>query len=304
MAIGGSRTRWMPLMALLVVLATAAALAVGFGRVNLAGAQDGGTPAADEGRPAHIHSGSCNDTAEDALGDVVQPLTNVAPPAGAPAGGQDDAASPVETSVTTVPVALADILAEDHAVNVHLSVEEAAVYIACGEVGGTLADADGSLTIGLREQDGSGFVGVAYLAPSLDDPAQTTVSLFVAEGLAGGGDGAAADDEGAAEEETPAADEEDGATEEAGSGDTGGETTVSMVDFAFEPAEITVAVGDTVTWTNDGERPHTATAQDRDALQSGTVDPGADVSQSFDEAGTYEYFCEFHEDMNGTIVVE
>ena len=302
MTVEHSGRRWLPFIALLVVVATAAAMAVGFGRVNLAGAQDEGTPAAEAGRPAHIHSGSCNDTADDALGDVVQPLTNVAAPTGA-AAGQADAATAVETSVTTVPMALEDILAEDHAVNVHLSVEEVTTYIACGEVGGTVSDADGSVTIGLREQDGSGFAGVAYLAPGADG-ASTVVSVFLAEGLAGGG--GAAEDEGAAEEETPAAEEEDEATEEAAGGDTGDgeEIAVSIVDFAFEPAEVTVPVGGTVTWTNDGERNHTATAQDRDVLQSGTIDSGASYSETFDEAGTYEYFCEFHPDMEGTIIVE
>lgn len=194
---------WLGALALpLLILA----LVVGGSRGSrVALAQDEATPAADAGRPAHIHTGGCNDVEEDSLGDVVQALTNLAAPTGTAAGQED--ASPVETSVTVVPLALADILAEDHAVNVHLSVDEVTTYIACGEVGGTVADADGSVTIGLREQDGSGFVGVAYLAPGADG-ASTLVSVFLAEGLAGGADDAAAEDEGAAEEETPVAEDD------------------------------------------------------------------------------------------------
>jgi len=196
-----SGTIWLGALALpLLILA----LVVGGSRGSrVALAQDEATPAADAGRPAHIHTGTCNDTEEESLGDVVQALTNATAPTGT-GGGQEDAASPVETSVTIVPLALDALLAEDHVINVHLSVDEITTYIACGEIGGTIADADTSLTIGLREQDGSGFVGVAYLAPGADG-ISTLVSLFVAEGLAGDGVGGAAD-EGAAEE-TPAPDE-------------------------------------------------------------------------------------------------
>ena len=38
-------------------------------------------------------------------------------------------------------------------------------------------------------------------------------------------------------------------------------------------------------------------------LQSGTLDQGDRYSQTFDEPGTYEYFCEFHPNMKGTVVV-
>ena len=83
----------------------------------------------------------------------------------------------------------------------------------------------------------------------------------------------------------------------------GEETAVSIVNFAFEPAQIAIGVGDTVTWTNNGQAPHTATGNDRDALQSGTIAPGQSFSQRFDTAGTIEYFCEFHPNMLGTINV-
>ena len=50
--------------------------------------------------------------------------------------------------------------------------------------------------------------------------------------------------------------------------------------------------------------PHTATATDRAALQSGTLNQGDSFTQQFDTAGTYEYFCEFHPNMHGEIVVQ
>jgi plastocyanin len=51
--------------------------------------------------------------------------------------------------------------------------------------------------------------------------------------------------------------------------------------------------------------PHTATANDRDVLQSGVIAPdGGSFSQTFEAAGEFPYFCEFHPNMEGTIVVE
>ena len=77
---------------------------------------------------------------------------------------------------------------------------------------------------------------------------------------------------------------------------------VQVVDFAFEPATLTVPVGTTVTWTNAGSRPHTVTA-DNGSFDSGRLDPGEQFSQSFDRPGTFTYFCGFHPDMQGSIVV-
>ena len=160
-----------------VLLAVLLAAPLAFGR-GAAGAQDAtpeASPTPEGGRPAHIHSGSCAD-----LGDVVAPLTNVAAPEGEAVGNDADA-SAVETSVSSVPLTLEQILAEDHAVNVHLSTEEIGTYVACGDIGGVL-DATGSLSIGLRELNGSGLSGVAFLTPGADG-VSTAVSVFLAEDL-------------------------------------------------------------------------------------------------------------------------
>ena len=83
---------------------------------------------------------------------------------------------------------------------------------------------------------------------------------------------------------------------------TAATTTVSMVENAFEPRTMTVAVGDTVTWRNDGSSAHEVTAT---AFKSGNVDPGKSYSWTATAAGTYDYVCRYHEslDMKGTLVV-
>jgi hypothetical protein len=140
------------------------------------GAQTSATPTAggtELSRPAHIHTGDCVN-----LGEVVAPLTNLTEPTGN-AVGQSDKAIAAESSFTTVPMTLDQILASPHAVNVHLSAAQIGTYIACGEVGGVI-DANGALTIGLRELNNSGYTGIAYLAPTADGTG-TSVSVFIAK---------------------------------------------------------------------------------------------------------------------------
>ena len=86
---------------------------------------------------------------------------------------------------------------------------------------------------------------------------------------------------------------------------TGGdEQRVEIADLAFNPETLTVAVGSTVTWVNaDPDVPHTSTSDD-DVWNSDTLNEGDDFSFTFDEAGTFAYFCEVHPTMRGSIVVE
>jgi plastocyanin len=77
---------------------------------------------------------------------------------------------------------------------------------------------------------------------------------------------------------------------------------VQIVDFAFEPATLEIPVGTTVVWTNGGSAPHTVTS-DTGAFDSGRLDPGGTFSMTFDTPGTYAYHCEFHPNMQATIVV-
>jgi plastocyanin len=78
--------------------------------------------------------------------------------------------------------------------------------------------------------------------------------------------------------------------------------TVSIANFAFSPASVTIAVGDTVTWTNNDQTAHTSTA-DNGAWDSGPLQPGASFSHSFTAAGTFSYHCAIHPFMTATISV-
>jgi plastocyanin len=78
--------------------------------------------------------------------------------------------------------------------------------------------------------------------------------------------------------------------------------TVSIQDFFFSPDQMTVAPGTKVTWVNDGQQPHTSTADDG-TWDSGTLQPGDDYSFTFDDPGTYTYHCSIHPDMTATITV-
>ena len=80
------------------------------------------------------------------------------------------------------------------------------------------------------------------------------------------------------------------------------EASVSIEDLFFEPATLEVEVGTTVTWTNNGEVDHTATAED-ETFDSGIMEPGATYSFTFDQEGEYDYLCEVHPDMRGTVTV-
>ena len=86
----------------------------------------------------------------------------------------------------------------------------------------------------------------------------------------------------------------------------GQEVTVRMEDNFFAPANITVEPGTTVTWVQSGNNPHTTTSYDG-LWDSGMIEGGTDGSFSFtfDEPGTYEYFCIPHEEMGmvGTVTV-
>jgi plastocyanin len=80
--------------------------------------------------------------------------------------------------------------------------------------------------------------------------------------------------------------------------------TVDISNFTFNPGTVTIQVGDTVTWTNNDTMPHTATATDDPATFDGGMQPGESFSFTFDEEGTFDYFCEIHPQMEGTVVVE
>ena len=84
----------------------------------------------------------------------------------------------------------------------------------------------------------------------------------------------------------------------------GGAEAVSIEDFAYSPADLTVAKGAAVKFSNGDSTNHTATATDASALDTGTIAPGKSKTVTFETPGTFQYFCAFHPFMKGTIVVK
>ena len=81
-----------------------------------------------------------------------------------------------------------------------------------------------------------------------------------------------------------------------------GGDAVSIDNFAFAPATLTVRAGSTVTWTNRDEEPHTVAATDG-SFHSPGMGTGATFSHTFPTAGKFDYVCSIHPSMHGTVVV-
>jgi plastocyanin len=80
-------------------------------------------------------------------------------------------------------------------------------------------------------------------------------------------------------------------------------TEVSIDNFRFSPATITIPVGTTVTWVNKDDIPHTVVQTDR-VFASHVLDTNDKFSYTFTKAGKYEYFCSVHPKMTATVVVK
>jgi plastocyanin len=85
------------------------------------------------------------------------------------------------------------------------------------------------------------------------------------------------------------------------------EVSVNMLDFTYEPLDITVSSGSTITWINAGEFEHSATADDG-TWDTGVYGSGDQASIIFDTPGTYQYYCTLHgtpggNGMSGTVTV-
>ena len=82
---------------------------------------------------------------------------------------------------------------------------------------------------------------------------------------------------------------------------------VAMQGNTFQPAEISISAGTTVTWTNEDAVGHTVTSGTRGSpsgMFDESVNAGGTFSFTFTESGTYEYFCSIHPGMDGTVIVE
>jgi len=121
------------------------------------------------------------------------------------------------------------------------------------------------------------------------------VALVVLAGCSGSGGGSSS------------APSSSGGASSGGSSSSGGAasggTAVSIANFAFDPASLTVKVGDTVTWTNKDSVAHTVTADDG-SFKSEQIQPGAAYKFTFAKAGTFSYHCSIHPNMTGSITVQ
>ncbi len=82
-------------------------------------------------------------------------------------------------------------------------------------------------------------------------------------------------------------------------------SVVEIDNFVFKPKELTVAVGDRVTWVNKDDVPHTATSSnDSPVFDSKALDTDDTFSFIFTKPGTYKYFCKVHPHMTGVVIVK
>ena len=79
-------------------------------------------------------------------------------------------------------------------------------------------------------------------------------------------------------------------------------SAVHIDNFVFEPAQLTVKVGQTVTWTNRDDIPHTVVCAGK--FRSKTMDTDGTFSFTFTAPGEYKYFCSLHPHMTGVVKVE
>lgn len=122
--------------------------------------------------------------------------------------------------------------------------------------------------------------------------------LTFALGACGSDDGSTAAPDAPSTMNTEGEDDADAGGEAAVEGDS-----VEIKDFNYLPANLKVKAGTEVTFTNLDEFAHTVTARDK-SFDSGNMDKDAVFKQTFDKAGTYEYFCSIHNSMTGQVTVE
>jgi len=83
-----------------------------------------------------------------------------------------------------------------------------------------------------------------------------------------------------------------------------GITQVTIRLVKFSPETIEVKTGQTVEWANDDLTPHTVTSQGAGNLNSGSIDAGASWRHTFTPPGSFPYYCTFHPEMKGTLLVK
>ncbi|MFA5966469.1 MAG: cupredoxin family copper-binding protein [Sphingomonas sp.] len=77
---------------------------------------------------------------------------------------------------------------------------------------------------------------------------------------------------------------------------------VHISNFTFGPQVLKVKVGQTVTWVNDDDIPHTVVSGAK-LFKSKVLDTGDTFSFTFTKAGAFAYFCSLHPHMTGKVLV-
>jgi plastocyanin len=91
-------------------------------------------------------------------------------------------------------------------------------------------------------------------------------------------------------------------TADTGAGKATGGGQVEVKGFAFSPPQLSVRVGDKVTWRFADSATHTVTADDG-SFDSGGHSSGETFDHTFETAGTFSYHCTIHGSMKGTVAV-
>jgi len=78
---------------------------------------------------------------------------------------------------------------------------------------------------------------------------------------------------------------------------------VTIVNHSFDPATVTIDVGETLTWVNQDGPKHDVAA-DNGEFASQALSTGESFSFTFTAAGTYPYHCGIHPDMTATVIVQ
>lgn len=83
----------------------------------------------------------------------------------------------------------------------------------------------------------------------------------------------------------------------------GGPVEITIDNFSFTPAAVTVKAGTPITWTNRDDIPHTVVSSDF-VFKSKALDTDDKFSFTITKPGTYTYFCSLHPKMTAKVVVE
>ena len=86
-------------------------------------------------------------------------------------------------------------------------------------------------------------------------------------------------------------------------GEQGEKYEVTIDNFSFGPATLSISAGATVTWTNRDDVPHTVVSTGK-KFSSPALDTDEHFSFTFTDKGTYEYYCSVHPKMTGKVIVQ